>query len=206
MGISAHENTSPMIYPHYTIWYNPSHLIIIITADFSQDNDSKFGTLVAMKKPRLLEHLGFSQRSQRWCRTRVFTTVWFFPTWMMQPYAAPNHTSWFVPLGGCPRFFRFFRFFLAWVSWDPIAPSPFRWAGRCEIWVAAVYDDGDDGRWWWCGFTSCFGGTKCETPKGVLVFVEYVFCSRWQCLDLWVWNSVEIETMQARPWKCWVWM
>jgi hypothetical protein len=23
-----------------------------------QDNDSKFGTLVAMKKPRLLEHLG----------------------------------------------------------------------------------------------------------------------------------------------------
>ena len=65
---------------------------------------------------------------------------------MMQPYAAPNHTSWFVPLGGCPRFF---RFFLVWVSWDPIAPSPFRWAGRCEIWVVAVYDDGDDGRWWW---------------------------------------------------------
>lgn len=48
------------------------------------------------------------------------------------------------------------------------------------------------------------GGTKCETvkpPKGVLVFVEYLFLFE---MAVFGFMSVEIETIQARPWKCWV--
>lgn len=138
------------------IWYNHTipYDITNITHPMSssapqifQDNDSKFGTLVAMKKPRLLEYLGSKKlRDEPSCPRDFDVTRWLYWLLIMIMKNDYDYWLWFWLLIIDYEFFpndydkpRSTHLFFSWdvpgrgLHRDPIARSPSRWAARCEI-------------------------------------------------------------------------
>ena len=159
-----------------------------------QDNDSKFGTLVAMKKPRLLEYLGSifgtSQLSQRfWCHQMIIMIIdydygcEFFPN----DSDKPRSTHLFFFLGGCPRSW------LAPRSNSTVSIQMGRTVRdlQCMMWPATDKSG-------FTGLPPCFTPKKCENFKvrfwGRISFLVRN-CNVWIILD--VENNVEIETIQG---------